>query len=54
VVGEHLGVVVRSPEALDPPGDLTVLLHPVWTGDLSIRDIANERVGERKLRLALD
>ena len=54
VVGEHLGVVVRPSERLDPLGDAAVLLGAVGAGDLPVGDVANEGVRERELGLALD
>ena len=54
VVREHLGVVLRPAEALDPLGDATVLLDLVRAGDLAVRDVTHERVREGELALALD
>ncbi len=54
VVGKHLGVVLRTPEALDPLCDTTVLLGTVGSGDLPVGDVANEGVCKRELGLAFD
>ena len=54
VVGEHLGVVFGTAERLDPLGDTAVLRSPVRAGNLTVGDVANERMGEGELALALD
>ena len=54
VVREHLGMVLGPAETLDPLRRVSVLLGTIGAGDLSVGDVANERVGERELRLALD
>ena len=54
MVREHLGVVLGPAETLDPLRRVSVLLGTLGAGDLSVGDVANERVGERELRLALD
>lgn len=54
VMGEHLGMVVRSAEALDPLGDAPVLLRAVGPRDLPVGDVPHERVRERELALAVD
>ena len=54
VVGEHLGVVLRAAERLDPLSDPAVLLDAVRARDLAVGDVADERVRERELGLALD
>ena len=51
---EHLGVVFRAPQALDPLRDTAVLLGAVGSGDLPVGDVANEGVCERELGLAFD
>ena len=51
---EHLGMVFRAPQALDPLCDAAVLLGTVASGDLPVGDIADECVCERELRLAFD
>ena len=54
VVGEHLGVIVRSAERLDPLCRPHVLLRAVRARDLPVRDVADEQVLERELRLSFD
>jgi hypothetical protein len=54
VVGEHLGVVFGTAERLDPLGDAAMLRSPVRAGNLTVGDVANERMGEGELALALD
>ena len=54
MVREHLGVVLGPAENLDPLRRVSVLLGALGAGDLSVRDVADERVGERELRLARD
>ena len=54
MVREHLGVVLRTAEAVDPLRDGAVLLRAVGTWDLAVGDVANERVRERELALALE
>jgi len=54
VVREHLGVVIRTAEAVDPFRDGTVPLRAVVTWDLAVRDVAHERVRKRKLALPFE
>ena len=54
MVREHLGVVLRTAEAVDPLRDGAVPLRAVGARDLAVRDVANERVRERELALALE
>ena len=44
----------RADRALDPLGDRAVLLRPVGARDLAVRDVADERVREGELALALE
>ncbi len=53
MVGEHLGVILRTPEPGDPLRSDAVLRDALGARDLSIRDVADERVSKRKLALAL-
>src|SRR5688572_12229989 len=55
MVGEQLNVVVASlAERLDPLGCLPVALGSLGTRNLPIRDVAEQDVAERVLRLARD
>ena len=54
MVREHLGVVLRTAEAVDPLRDSAVPLRAIGTWDLAVRDVANERVRERELALAFE
>ena len=54
VVREHLRVILRSAEAVDPFGHGAMPLSAVGAGDLSVRDVADERVRERELALAFE
>jgi hypothetical protein len=53
-VDEELRVVRGPAEALDPLRDAAVLLRAVGPRDLPVGDVADERVRERELGLALD
>ena len=53
VMGEHLGVVVGPAKALDPFGHVPVLCGTVRSGDLPVRHVADEGVGEGELGFAL-
>ena len=54
VVGEHVGAVFGAldVEGLDPSGGKAMLLRALCAGYLSVRDVADEDVPERVLRLA--
>src|SRR6266571_2403842 len=54
VMRDRFGVVVRTAERLDPLRGSDVLLGALGSRDLAVRDVADEQVLERKLRLALD
>lgn len=54
VVRQHLGVLVRAPEQLDPSGGRGMLPGPHRARDLSVSDVAQQDVEERVLRLAGD
>ena len=54
MVRDHLGVVLGTAERLDPLGRLEMLLRPLRTRDLSVRDVADEYVLERELGLTFD
>ena len=54
MVRDHLGVILRSPERLDPLRRPHMLLRSLRARDLPVRDVPNEQVLERELRLALD
>ena len=54
MVGEHLRVILGTPEALDPLCRVAVLRRTVGARDLAVGDVANECMGERELALALD
>src|SRR5439155_25357298 len=55
MVSEHLGDVVGPlGERLDPLGRTAVLLRPLGTGDLAVRNIPDEHVAEGVLHLAAD
>jgi hypothetical protein len=53
-VGEQLGLVLGSPDCFDPFGRSAVLVGPLRAWDLPIRNVANEDVVERILRLAFN
>src|SRR5438552_381799 len=52
VVREHLGVVLRSAERLDPSRRPLVPLAPAAPRNLTVRDVAYEQVAEGVLILA--
>ena len=52
VVRNHLGVIFRTTERLDPLGGTRVLLRPLGARNLPVRDIAHQDMLERELRLA--
>jgi hypothetical protein len=54
VVRKQLGVVLRAPEIFDPFTRTAVLLRPSAARDLAIRDVAEEHVLERVLRVVGD
>ena len=54
VVGQHLGLILRAAERLDPGGGATVLLGADASGNLAVRDVADKQVPERVLALAGD
>jgi len=54
VVGEHLRVILRPPERLDPLGRQPVLLRAGGARDLAVGDVADEQVPEGVLRLVGD
>ena len=54
VVREHLRVILGTAEARDPLGGRAMSPGTVGTGDLPVRDVADERVGEGELALALE
>jgi hypothetical protein len=54
VVCEHLRLVFRAPERLDPFGGQPVLLGAVGARNLAVRDVPDEDVAEGVLVLALD
>ena len=47
-------MVLGTAERLDPLGDAPVLRGALGARDLPVRDVADERVRERELALALD
>ena len=49
VVRAQLRVIVRPAQRLDPRGGPAMLLRPLRPRDLAVRDVADERVGERVL-----
>ena len=51
---EHLGVVLAPAELLDPAGGEEVLLGPLGSRDLAVRDVPDEQVAERVLAVAVD
>ena len=53
-MGEHLGVVLRPSQRLDPLGRVPVLLGAVCPRDLAVGDVAKEDVSEGVLGLACD
>ena len=56
VVREHLGPVLDTigRQLFEPTSDREVLLRPVQPGNLSVRDIPDQRVGEGELHLVGD
>ena len=54
VVGEHLSVVLRAAQRVDPLGDEPVLLGAFASRYLPVGDVAQEHVGEGPLAFALD
>jgi hypothetical protein len=53
VMREHLGVVLRASETRDPLGGPAMLVGPVTAGDLPVRDVPDERMGEGELGRAV-
>jgi hypothetical protein len=53
VEGQDLGVVLRATERRDPLGHTLVFGGAVCSCDLSVRDVADERVREGELAFAL-
>jgi hypothetical protein len=51
VIGERLGVLVATSERFDPPRDALMLVCPLPSRDLAVRDVANKEMQERVLRL---
>ena len=51
-MGQHLGVVLRPAERLDPGRRALVALRSGAPGDLAVGDVADEQVPERVLVLA--
>ena len=54
MVREHLGVVVSTAQRLDPFRDPPMLRRAISARNLSVRDVPNEDVEERILRLVRD
>ncbi len=53
-MGERLGMILPAPERLDPGCREQVPARSLGTGDLPVRDVADERVAEGVLVLARD
>ena len=54
MVRNHLGVIFRTTERLDPLGGTRVFLRPLGARNLPVGDVAHQDVLERELRLAGD
>ena len=54
MVREHLGVILVTPELLDPFAGEAVLLGPSGAWNLAVRHVAHEQVSERVLALTRD
>jgi hypothetical protein len=54
MMGQELGVLVRSPERLDPLPDADVLFRSETARNPRVRCVTDESVGERVLGLTRD
>ena len=54
MVGDDRGMILGPPDRLEPLSDATVLLATLSAGDLPVRDVAQQHVGEAPLVLTSD
>jgi hypothetical protein len=54
VVRDHLGVILRAPERLDPFRCVEMSFGAICPRNLAVRDVTDEQVLERVLSLPVD